>query len=215
MHKQPNAKQIYSLTALIPFVIRTYFPWAAPAIQSGQIDYQDLFQEGCLGILAACKRYKKNRGTTLATYARIYIRGKIGRFLNKNFLPNLGSQRQIPKIRGIVHLDHNPDPSKDPPELPSHYNLEREIMIRQLALAILKDTPQGYRSILQARFGICACKNPDHHAHTPQSVHQIAEARTTSAEKIETALEKAIQHLRTKKTVRKLKSDWQNLQSCV
>ncbi|GAA1432160.1 sigma-70 family RNA polymerase sigma factor [Microlunatus lacustris] len=38
----------------------------------------DLFQEGCLGLMAAVQRYDHTRGTTFATYALFWIRSSIG-----------------------------------------------------------------------------------------------------------------------------------------
>ena len=38
----------------------------------------DLFQEGCLGLMAALQRYDHTRGTAFATYALIWIRSAVG-----------------------------------------------------------------------------------------------------------------------------------------
>jgi RNA polymerase primary sigma factor len=38
----------------------------------------DLFQEGCLGLMAAVQRYDHTRGTTFATYALFWIRSAVG-----------------------------------------------------------------------------------------------------------------------------------------
>ncbi|CAA9345603.1 MAG: hypothetical protein AVDCRST_MAG48-3910 [uncultured Friedmanniella sp.] len=38
----------------------------------------DLFQEGCLGLMAAVQRYDHTRGTTFATYALFWVRSAVG-----------------------------------------------------------------------------------------------------------------------------------------
>lgn len=48
------------------------------------LDYEDLFQSGCEGLIQASKRYNAKKGTCFSTYAYKYIKGYILRTINKN-----------------------------------------------------------------------------------------------------------------------------------
>lgn len=55
-------------------------------ISSYQLDYgdyviskEDLFQEGCIGLIEACKSYKENDNTKFSTYAFVVIERRIQR----------------------------------------------------------------------------------------------------------------------------------------
>ncbi len=48
------------------------------------IEYDDIFQEGCLGLLKALKDYDPDRGTKFSTYAVPFILGEIKSFLRRN-----------------------------------------------------------------------------------------------------------------------------------
>lgn len=49
------------------------------------ISREDLFQEGCLALLEAAKRYESNRGAHFSTFAYVVIRRRIGRCLRKEY----------------------------------------------------------------------------------------------------------------------------------
>lgn len=51
------------------------------------IAYDDLYQEGCLGLLVAIERYDVSRGVQFATFAFYYIRGHIVQFFRSNAWP--------------------------------------------------------------------------------------------------------------------------------
>jgi RNA polymerase sporulation-specific sigma factor len=44
----------------------------------------DLYQQGMIGVLNACKNYKSECGTKFSTYARMYIYGEIYKYINCN-----------------------------------------------------------------------------------------------------------------------------------
>ena len=44
----------------------------------------DLYQQGMIGALNACKNYKSECGTKFSTYARMYIYGEIYKYINCN-----------------------------------------------------------------------------------------------------------------------------------
>lgn len=47
-------------------------------------EYDDIFQEGCIGLLKSLTYYDPDRGTKLSTYAVPYILGEIKSFLRRN-----------------------------------------------------------------------------------------------------------------------------------
>ena len=47
-------------------------------------DFDDLFQEGCLGLLKALQKFDPERGTAFSTYAAFFILGEIRSYLRKN-----------------------------------------------------------------------------------------------------------------------------------
>ncbi len=51
---------------------------AGPAAARSGLSEADLFQEGCLGLMAAVQRFDHTRGTTFATYALYWIRSAVG-----------------------------------------------------------------------------------------------------------------------------------------
>nr|WP_294695148.1 sigma factor-like helix-turn-helix DNA-binding protein [uncultured Friedmanniella sp.] len=51
---------------------------AGQAAARSRLPEADLFQEGCLGLMAALQRYDYARGTTFATYALFWIRSAVG-----------------------------------------------------------------------------------------------------------------------------------------
>lgn len=60
---------------LVHLVAKTY--WGMP--------YEDLVQEGCIGLLVAIERFDPERGYRFSTYANFWIRQSISRALQKNF----------------------------------------------------------------------------------------------------------------------------------
>lgn len=53
-------------------------------ITNSKFDYDDLVQEGFVGLLIASKKYNENIGTTLGVYAKSYIWGRIYRSLSQS-----------------------------------------------------------------------------------------------------------------------------------
>ncbi|SDT02924.1 RNA polymerase primary sigma factor [Friedmanniella luteola] len=51
---------------------------AGQAAARSRLPEGDLFQEGCLGLMAAVQRYDHTRGTTFATYALFWVRSAVG-----------------------------------------------------------------------------------------------------------------------------------------
>lgn len=53
-------------------------------VSRGRDDYDDLFQEGCLGLLKALQNFDPDRGTRFSTYAVPFIMGEIRSYLRKS-----------------------------------------------------------------------------------------------------------------------------------
>ena len=51
---------------------------------SAQADLEDIFQEGCIGLIKALNRYEPEHGTKFATYAAHFVLGEIRSYLRKN-----------------------------------------------------------------------------------------------------------------------------------
>lgn len=47
-------------------------------------DFDDLFQEGCLGLLKALQRFDPEKGTAFSTYAAYFILGEVRSYLREN-----------------------------------------------------------------------------------------------------------------------------------
>jgi RNA polymerase sigma-32 factor len=63
------------------------------------IDWRDLFQEGCIGLLHAIRRFDPSRGVRLSTYAAHWIRAYQFRFLLANYrLVRLGRSQAERRI---------------------------------------------------------------------------------------------------------------------
>jgi RNA polymerase primary sigma factor len=83
---------------LVHLVAKKY--WGMP--------YEDLVQEGCIGLLIAIERFDPERGYHFSTYAIFWIRQSISRALQKNFgriyLPSHVYYDKIRLERAIVHF---------------------------------------------------------------------------------------------------------------
>lgn len=51
---------------------------------SGRTDFEDIFQEGCIGLIKALDKYDPNQGTRFSTYAVPFILGEIRSYLRNN-----------------------------------------------------------------------------------------------------------------------------------
>ena len=73
--KRAREALIKNHLGLVHLVAKKY--WGMP--------YEDLVQEGCIGLLVAIERFDPERGYRFSTYANFWIRQSISRALQKNF----------------------------------------------------------------------------------------------------------------------------------
>jgi RNA polymerase primary sigma factor len=75
LDKRAREAFIKNHLGLVHLVAKKY--WGMP--------YEDLVQEGCIGLLVAIERFDPERGYRFSTYANFWIRQSISRALQKNF----------------------------------------------------------------------------------------------------------------------------------
>lgn len=75
LDKRAREALIKNHLGLVHLVAKKY--WGMP--------YEDLVQEGCIGLLVAIERFDPERGYRFSTYAIFWIRQSISRALQKNF----------------------------------------------------------------------------------------------------------------------------------
>lgn len=123
--------------------------------------YEDLIQEGTMGLIRATETFEANRGVRFSTYSVYWIRAKIQRFLQKidkddvpaisgaEMLEDEKGKRKRPRARKIS-IDNTqdddesrnlsellPSDSKDP-ELVA-LEVERDMVIKQVLLSIVEE----------------------------------------------------------------------------
>ncbi len=102
-------------------------------VSRGREDFDDLFQEGALGLLKALQKYDPERGTRFSTYAVPFIMGEMRSYLRKNgHLTKISRSYyehyiQLLKIQTRMEQELNRPPRLD--ELAEKMGLEREEII--------------------------------------------------------------------------------------
>src|SRR5918995_3205863 len=98
LDKRAREALIKNHLGLVHLVAKKY--WGMP--------YEDLVQEGCIGLHIAIERFDPERGYRFSTYANFWIRQSISRALQKNFgqiyLPSHVYYDKIRLERAIVHF---------------------------------------------------------------------------------------------------------------
>ncbi len=74
--RQAREKLVYNNLPLVHAICRRYPPET--------IEYEDIFQEGCIGLLQALQKYDPEKGTRFSTYAVPFILGMIRSYLRQN-----------------------------------------------------------------------------------------------------------------------------------
>ena len=112
LDKRAREALIKNHLGLVHLVAKKY--WGMP--------YEDLVQEGCIGLLVAIERFDPERGYRFSTYANFWIRQSISRALQKNFgqiyLPSHVYYDKIRLERAIVHFGQRRRVSPTPKTCP-------------------------------------------------------------------------------------------------
>lgn len=151
------------------------------------MDYDDLFQEGCIGLMNAAKRYNPGRGVKFSTYAYEVINGTILRAIDiqDNIIRKPVSQKEN---KVVYSLDAKMEDSEDSDDMyyinASNAQVEElviEKVYREQTIKKVHDTiaklPKKRRDVLIHYFGIgCEPKTLNEVAKTlgyksKQSVH--------------------------------------------
>lgn len=67
--------------SLVHEVINRYFKWACGS--TVMLDYEDLFQVGCMALMSAAESYDESRAGKFSTYAFTCIKNRVGDYLEK------------------------------------------------------------------------------------------------------------------------------------
>jgi RNA polymerase primary sigma factor len=98
LDKRAREALINNHLGLVHLVAKKY--WGMP--------YEDLVQEGCIGLLVAIERFDPERGYRFSTYANFWIRQSLSRALKKNigqiYLPSHIYFDKIRLEKAIVHF---------------------------------------------------------------------------------------------------------------
>ncbi len=97
--KQNDQEAYSSLVARYLFVVR----YRAAAYNTGEIDFDDLVQEGLIGLMNAVKGFDKDFGTKFSTFATLCIDRNILSAVKKAL-----SKKQIPKS-ALVFIEEHTD----------------------------------------------------------------------------------------------------------
>ena len=94
----------------------------------------DLIQEGCIGLLAAAKKYDYTKDCRFATYATLWIRQGVKRYLeNQNSLIRVPAHtaeqiRRVNEARNMLRQATESEPTVD--QIAEHCGMDREKVLR-------------------------------------------------------------------------------------
>jgi RNA polymerase primary sigma factor len=131
LDKRAREAFIKNHLGLVHLVAKKY--WGMP--------YEDLVQEGCIGLLVAIERFDPERGYRFSTYANFWIRRSISRALQKNFgqiyLPSHVYYDKIRLERAIVHFvaENGREPSPEDVSRVLDWTLQKTTRIQRLPTA--------------------------------------------------------------------------------
>lgn len=97
---------------------------------NAKVPFEDLIQEGNLGLITAIERFDPNMGTKLSTYASYWIRQRIKRYLEKNAQIQTVSSytlRNATKVKNAYNmLKHNGGEKAIEEEIAKLLNIDKE-----------------------------------------------------------------------------------------
>ncbi len=102
------------------------------------VPLMDLIQEGCIGLLAAAKKYDYSRNCRFATYAALWIRQGVTRYLeNQSGLIRVPAYtaeliRRVNAARAVLRQSAGAEPTTD--QIAAHCGLEPEKVLKLLQM---------------------------------------------------------------------------------
>lgn len=119
------------------------------------LDYQDLVQEGCMGLLEASKRYDPDKGA-FSTYATPWIRKFIGLALenHRRTIRIPRHERERASAEGKSYTSHSSEVSEDMLVLDSNAEYELDVKNQYLKASkiIIQQLDEKSQLILRLRF---------------------------------------------------------------
>ncbi|MDR0384271.1 MAG: sigma-70 family RNA polymerase sigma factor [Christensenellaceae bacterium] len=114
------------------FLIRKHNPLIKSIVRryvGRGVEYDDLYQLGCLGFVKAIKKYDKKYNVKFTTYAVPLIAGEIKRFLRDDGCIKVSRSVKslYVKIKKYLAENNTPNPTVD--NLASHFNVDPEDII--------------------------------------------------------------------------------------
>lgn len=89
--------------ALVTHTIRKYFP---EFINNTNIEYEDIFQVGCIALCKAAKRFDPTKNIQFSTYAVHTIRGELLKY-RRDHMNSLRISRRLKELHGkIIYLEN-------------------------------------------------------------------------------------------------------------
>ncbi len=83
--KRDNDTSIEGNIRLVGYVIKRCFNYRTRTLSNLKLTKDDLYQQGKLGLIEACKNYDEKRGIKFSTYACKFIRGYIYKMIKSNY----------------------------------------------------------------------------------------------------------------------------------
>ncbi len=152
--------------------------------RSYKVDFEDLFQEGVIGLSKAIEKFDPTMGFKLSTYAVWWIRQAIQRALARQLKPaKLTEQAQ--ELENKTRVEHLIGTDED--QSPEHYAENR--LLEESVRKVLSSLRPRERIVMQLRYGI------DHDECLNKK--ETAEALNISLNKVSNLEQKSIEKLRS------------------
>ena len=141
------------------------------------LPFEDLLQEGMIGLLEARVRFDESRGVAFSTYATFWIK--------KNILESVGkeSRESGNSVAYNDALDNNED-LQAPPELEPDSEASND---QEAAALIPEDFPEEEKTVLNLHF------------NGKKTLNEIAAEMNTSRERVRQIKQKALRRMRLKR----------------
>ena len=86
--KEKRDRLIEENIKLVAFTIKKYYK---NFVRNNSFLKEDLYQEGCIGLIEAASRFDESKGNTFSTYAIYWITGKMNIFITRYYKKHYGN----------------------------------------------------------------------------------------------------------------------------